>query len=96
MTNRPRRKNNRILGIAPSSRGFGFAVMEGRESLIDWGIRSVIRDKNTCTLKKVEAMIAHYKPAILVLEDASAKGSRRSGRIQYGRWRLINRCGRCL
>jgi Holliday junction resolvasome RuvABC endonuclease subunit len=82
MTTRNHRKNERILAIAPSSRGFGFAVMEGGDTLVDWGVRSVTGDKNIDALKKAEAMIALYKPGVLVLEDASAKRSRRSRRIR--------------
>jgi hypothetical protein len=82
MTRRTHRTNDRVLAIVPSSRGFGFAVMEGGDTLVDWGVRSVTGDKNADALKKADAMIALYKPTVLVLEDASAKGSRRSPRIR--------------
>lgn len=72
----------RILAIAPSTRGFGFAVMEGQDTLVDWGVKTVDGDKNVQSLAKVEKLIAHYQPGVLVLEDASAKGSRRSQRIR--------------
>jgi len=75
-------KHFRILAIAPSTRGFGFAVLEGQEMLVDWGVKTVKGDKNAQSLKKVEEMIAHYQPGVLVLEDASAKNSRRSPRIR--------------
>ncbi|HEY3863986.1 MAG TPA: hypothetical protein VGO59_19085 [Verrucomicrobiae bacterium] len=75
-------KNDRILAIAPSSRGFGFAVLESEQTLVDWGVKSVTGKKNAGALTKVEAMIALYKPAVLVLEDAAAKGSRRTLRIR--------------
>lgn len=72
----------RILAIAPSTRGFGFAVLEWQETLVDWGIKTVKGDKNVQSLAKVGKLIAHYQPEVLVLEDASAKGSRRSPRIR--------------
>jgi Holliday junction resolvasome RuvABC endonuclease subunit len=75
-------KHFRILAIAPSTRGFGFAVLEGQESLVDWGVKTVNTDKNSQSLTKVKEMITHYQPGALVLEDASAKGSRRSPRIR--------------
>jgi Holliday junction resolvasome RuvABC endonuclease subunit len=75
-------KHFRILAIAPSTRGFGFAVLEGQEKIADWGIKTVKGDKNKQSLAKVENLIAHYQPGVLVLEDASAKGSRRSPRIR--------------
>jgi Holliday junction resolvasome RuvABC endonuclease subunit len=75
-------KHFRILAIAPSTRGFGFAVLEGQETLVDWGVKTVNSDKNKQSLARVEDLIAHYQPGALVLEDASAKGSRRSPRIR--------------
>jgi hypothetical protein len=34
------------------------------------------------TIEKVERMIAHYNPQVMVLEDTGSKGSRRSPRIR--------------
>ena len=75
-------KHIRILSIAPSTRGFGFAVLEDRETLVDWGVKSVKGNKNARSLVKVEELIAHYRPGVIVLHDNSAKASRRSARIQ--------------
>jgi Holliday junction resolvasome RuvABC endonuclease subunit len=75
-------KHFRILAIAPSSRGFGFAVLEGQATLADWGAKPVQGDKNAQSLTKVERLIAYYQPDVLVLEDASGKNSRRSARIK--------------
>ena len=75
-------KHFRILAIAPSTRGFGFAVLEWQETLVDWGVKTVKGDKNVQSLAKVEKLITHYQPGTLVLEDASAKNSRRSPRIR--------------
>jgi Holliday junction resolvasome RuvABC endonuclease subunit len=80
--NRIQPKHSRILAIAPSTRGFGFAVLEGRETLVDWGVKTVKGDKNVQSLAKAEKLITHYQPGVLVLEDASAKNSRRSPRIR--------------
>jgi Holliday junction resolvasome RuvABC endonuclease subunit len=75
-------KHPRILAIAPSTRGFGFAVLEGLDTLVDWGVKSVKSDKNPQSLAKVEELIVHYQPDVLVLEDTSTKHSRRSTRIR--------------
>jgi hypothetical protein len=72
----------RILAISPSSRGFGFAVLEDQATLVDWGVKSVKGDKNVACLKQTDAMCVLYHPALLVLEDASAKGSKRAPRIR--------------
>src|SRR5882672_11085231 len=78
---RSNEKHLRVIAIAPSTRGFGFAVLEG-ETLIDWGVKTVKGDKNKQCLLKVEELIAHYQPGVMVLEDHSAKGSRRAPRIR--------------
>lgn len=73
----------RIMAIAPSSVGFGFAVFEGEETLVNWGVKTVKgKDKNTESLAKAKELITHYQPSVLVLQDASAKHSRRSPRIR--------------
>ena len=74
-------KLDRILAIAPSTRGFGFAVHEG-DTLVDWGVKSVKGDKNAESLKKVSELINWYTPTVLVLPDTKGKGSRRSERIR--------------
>src|SRR5258707_2183624 len=78
---RSNEKNLLIIAITPSTRGFGFAVLED-EALIDWGVKTVKGDKNKQCLLKVEMLIAHYQPGVMVLEDHSAKGSRRTPRIR--------------
>ena len=80
-------KLDRILAIAPSTRGFGFAVLE-RDTLIDWGVKSVKGDKNAESLKKVKELIEHYKPAVLVVPDIT-KQSRRSERIRVLNSKII-------
>jgi Holliday junction resolvasome RuvABC endonuclease subunit len=82
-------KYPRILAIAPSSGGFGYAVLEGHKLLVDWGMKRVEDHKNAGCVKKVEAMIAHYNPEVLVLEDTATKGSLRSPRIRTLTKRLV-------
>jgi Holliday junction resolvasome RuvABC endonuclease subunit len=75
-------KYPRILAIAPSTRGFGFALLEGLDMLVDWGGKSAEGDKNSQSLAKVEGLIAHYQPDVMALQDTSTKNSRRSVRIR--------------
>jgi Holliday junction resolvasome RuvABC endonuclease subunit len=71
----------RIVALAPSTKGVGFAALEGSDMLVDWGVKSVqTGDKNRQSLNRVKELIAQYRPDVLVLEDV--KGSRRSQRIQ--------------
>ena len=67
----------RILAIDPTSKGFGFAVLEGPTGLIDWGVRHASEDKNRRSLEKVSELIARYQPDVLVVERTTAKGCRR-------------------
>jgi Holliday junction resolvasome RuvABC endonuclease subunit len=78
----PNQKHLRILAISPSTRGFGFAVLEGKATLIDWGVKSVKESKNTRCLAKIGTLIAHYQPTIIVLQNHSDRDSRRSARIR--------------
>lgn len=73
-------KQFRILAIATSYRGFGFAVLEGQNTLVDWGVRNVEGNKNAQSLKRVEELIAQYQPGVLVLQDI--EDSRHSRRLK--------------
>jgi len=70
-----------VLAIDPSTRGFGFAVLEGPNRLIDWGVKETKTDKNRRTLKIIAELIDQYEPSVIVLEDYAGKGSRRCLRV---------------
>ena len=74
--------DKRVLAIDPSTRGFGFAVLEGPNRLIDWGVKETKTDKRQRSLKLVAELIELYQPSVIVVEDSAAKGSRRCGRVQ--------------
>src|SRR3984885_11703472 len=78
-------KDLRILSIAPSARGFGFALIEGQK-LINWGSKKVEgkgdENKNMESLKKVDILIHQWQPAIITTQDANAKDSQRRPRIR--------------
>jgi Holliday junction resolvasome RuvABC endonuclease subunit len=75
-------KHPRILAVAPSTNGFGYAVIEGQKVFVDWGVKLVEGDKNSGSMKKVGEMIDLYNPQVMVLEDTANKESRRSPRIK--------------
>ena len=74
-----------VLGLAPVSRGLGFALLEGPHRLIDWGVKSARFNKDARCLAKTRELLQHYRPEVVVLEDCA--GSRRAARVQ----RLIGR-----
>jgi Holliday junction resolvasome RuvABC endonuclease subunit len=75
-------KEKRILAIDPISRGFGFAILEGSEKLIDWGMKQVTEQKESRCVEQCQKIIEHYYPDIIVVENCKIKGSRRCARIR--------------
>lgn len=49
----------RVLAIDPSTRGFGFAVLEAPNRLIDWGVKEARTDKQRRALSKVLPSLGH-------------------------------------
>jgi hypothetical protein len=78
----PNPKENRVLALAPTTRGLGFAVLEGNTTLVDWGVKSLQGDKNTASLARTQDLINHYKPSILLLENDSTPDIRRAERVK--------------
>ena len=72
----------RILAIAPTARGFGFAVMEGSSRLVAFSNKSILKNKNDRTLVWVEKFIRRYEPAVMVLPAVNATDTRRAKRIK--------------
>jgi hypothetical protein len=72
----------RSLGIALSSRGFGYAVMEGHNALVDSGKKVINNDKNVRVLGHIEKLIIRNMPDVLVLQNVNAKGTHRALRIK--------------
>jgi Holliday junction resolvasome RuvABC endonuclease subunit len=80
--NRAYTKDIRVLAIDPSTRGFGFAILEGPNQLIDWGVKETKTNKRHRSLTLVDHLIERYQPSVVVVEDYEGKGSRRCRRIQ--------------
>ena len=78
----PRKNPTRVLAVDPYSRGVGFAVLEGPDCLIDWGLKSTKTADNRKAVRVIETLIKRFRPDILVLEDWDADDSRRCSRIQ--------------
>lgn len=72
----------RVLAIDPTSKGFGFAILEGPKRLIDWGVKEVGDNSNDRCISKVEELIDIYQPDGIVVEDFTGKDSRRCPRVQ--------------
>jgi hypothetical protein len=71
-----------VLAIYLTSRGFAYVAFEGPLSPIDWGVaRKDGEGKNGYCLKLAAALFLRYGPDVLVLQDTSPAGTRRSPRI---------------
>jgi hypothetical protein len=72
-----------VLAMCPTARGLGFALMAGPLSPIDWGVKETKgKEKNVEGVEKAVALLEAHQPDVLVLEDSTAEGSRRSARIR--------------
>ncbi|HEX4826347.1 MAG TPA: hypothetical protein VFV19_18755 [Candidatus Polarisedimenticolaceae bacterium] len=70
------------MAIDPTSRGFGYAVLEGATRLIDWGTKDTRRADSAAALDQATALVEHYRPDALIVEDTSHRDSRRRDRAQ--------------
>lgn len=68
-----------MLALELSSTLFGYAVLEGPERLVEWGSRGITSDVSGF-LPKLEREVLHYRPDVVVIEDASL--SRKGARVQ--------------
>jgi hypothetical protein len=57
-----------VLGLHPSSRGFGWVVFDAPLSPFDWGTAD-IRGGNHQALLRVDGILARYEPAVVALEE---------------------------
>ncbi len=72
----------RILGLDPFSRGVGFAVLEGPDTLIDWGLRTTGEAANGKAVTAIELLVQRFQPHVLAVEDWNSPGSRRCRRVK--------------
>src|ERR1043166_101446 len=80
MTTSQSEKAQGVLAIDVTSRGFGFSLFETPTTLIDWGGRTVLPDKEVNTVKEVQKLLQHHRPKAIILEDH--RGSRRCDRMK--------------
>jgi hypothetical protein len=82
MTMNKTSERSRILAVSLSSRGFGYAVLEGNSRLIYFGKKIFNANKNIRSLAQIEKLIMRSAPDFLVLRDVNAKGTHRDARIK--------------
>jgi len=82
MTQNNEQKILRVLAIDPNHKGFGYAILEAPNELIDWGTKKTGRNKNENALLQIQELIERYQPSIMLVEDTARPGSHRRGRIR--------------
>jgi len=65
----PHRNRLRVLGIDPSTRGFGYAVIEDNGRLIARGVAHIPSRRTRDLLDRVERLFSVYAPDVVALED---------------------------
>jgi len=84
MTNTPIEKKTllSVLAVDPTSRGLGYAILEGPEQLIDWGVKRCTDNSPSMYLDIVEGLFVRYGPEVLIVEDYCCPASRRCPRVE--------------
>jgi hypothetical protein len=73
----------RVLAIDPTTSGFAYAIFEGPDFLLDWGLTQVrAEQKNALCLKRIDVLLGKYAPDVVVLEAYDGKGSHRRRRVR--------------
>ena len=73
----------RVMALDPCTKGFGFAVMEGGERLVDWGVVRTGAATGEGFLIRVDGLVKRYRPSALVVEDLAPRyrAGRRADRL---------------
>src|SRR5260370_42295108 len=76
------RQHTFVLAVSPTTHGFAFALFEGHLSPVDWGGKEVRgRQKHSRCPARITAILDRHQPDIMVLQDTSPTGTRRSRRV---------------
>lgn len=75
-------KHPYVLGIHPSSRGFGWALFEGPLVPFDWGTVETTGDKNADALSRFKVLLDKFEPHVVAMEAFDSKESHRRDRIR--------------
>jgi len=61
--------SQRVLAIDPYLRGFGWALLEGPDLLVDWGIYQTRTKRPERALGRIATLLHRYVPHVVVIED---------------------------
>lgn len=61
-----------VFAVHLTSSGFGWAVFDAPDTLVDWGIASAKQGRKRRLLHRFERLIKRHAPAVLVIEEVRA------------------------
>jgi hypothetical protein len=75
-----------VLAVYPCRPGFAYAVLEGRDRLVDWAVAQLGTDRDDEFSRRLEALIEKYGPQLVVFEDCSTgrRSEKTRRRIEAG------------
>lgn len=76
------KRAERVLAIDPYLRGFGWALLEGPNLLVDWGIYQARTKQPEPALGRVAALLHRYSPQLVIIEDIRRPRCRRRERAR--------------
>lgn len=79
------REVHRALGIAPTSRGFGYAVIEDGELLVDYGLTHQRPPDEERLLERARTLIHRHRPDTFVVRDLAGSRLGQRSRSLLGR-----------
>jgi hypothetical protein len=72
-----------VTSVYPNSRGVAFVVFDGPQSVIDWGLHGPRSGHSqSLYLAGISALLERYGPTVLVVQNMSPHGTRRTERIR--------------
>jgi hypothetical protein len=72
----------RILAIDPTTKGFGYAILDLPLRLVAWGMAHIDGEKRSGAIARFVSLLDQFRPDAVVLEDTTAQGSRRYPRVR--------------
>lgn len=66
-------RQQRILSLAFATRRMGFVVSYDTDKLLDWGVKIIPRTDKDIALGKVQKLIDHYQPDLILLQSVTDK-----------------------
>jgi RNase H-fold protein (predicted Holliday junction resolvase) len=72
----------RVIAIDPTTKGFGYAILDLPLHLVAWGMAHIEGEKRSGAIARFVSLLDQFRPDAVVLEDTTAPGSRRYPRVR--------------